>query len=442
MLNCNIRKAYTHYFAAAFGSSCISCIYGIVDMAVVGQYHGPDGTAAMSVVMPIFNIIYSLGLLYGIGGSVLFSTQKGKGQKDSDAVGPNEYFTTSLICSAVTGILLWIILFSFEEPILYLFGADESLLPLAKKYILPIKIGAPVFVFNQMTAAYLRNDNAPGLATLSVVISGIFNVFADFFFVFGLDMGIIGAGIATTLGATVSLVVMCTHFFTKKNTLRLVKVRQIFNKIKRILVTGFSTFFVDLAMGIITILFNRQIMQYLGTNALSVFGILVNIYTFVQCCAYGAGQAAQPIISMNYGAGKASRIKETLKYAIYTVIFFGVLWLALIELFPNAFIHLFMDATEEVLAIAPGIMRRFGLCFLILPFNIFSTYYFQAIMKPATSFAVSVSHGLVISGILIMVLPTLFGGNAVWYAMPITEALVAVYVVVMMVKYTRALKEA
>lgn len=411
-------------------------------MAVVGQYHGPDGTAAMSVVMPIFNIIYSLGLLYGIGGSVLFSTQKGKGQKDSDAVGPNEYFTTSLICSAVTGILLWIILFSFEEPILYLFGADESLLPLAKKYILPIKIGAPVFVFNQMTAAYLRNDNAPGLATLSVVISGIFNVFADFFFVFGLDMGIIGAGIATTLGATVSLVVMCTHFFTKKNTLRLVKVRQIFNKIKRILVTGFSTFFVDLAMGIITILFNRQIMQYLGTNALSVFGILVNIYTFVQCCAYGAGQAAQPIISMNYGAGKASRIKETLKYAIYTVIFFGVLWLALIELFPNAFIHLFMDATEEVLAIAPGIMRRFGLCFLILPFNIFSTYYFQAIMKPATSFAVSVSHGLVISGILIMVLPTLFGGNAVWYAMPITEALVAVYVVVMMVKYTRALKEA
>ena len=93
----------------------------------------------------------------------------------------------------------------------------------------------------------------------------------------------------------------------------------LFLKFKKICVTGFSTFFIDIAMGILTILFNRQIMKYLGTNALSIYGIIVNISTFVQCCAYSVGQASQPIISMNYGAKQGDRIKETLKYALCSV---------------------------------------------------------------------------------------------------------------------------
>lgn len=201
--------------------------------------------------------------------------------------------------------------------------------------------------------------------------------------------------------------------------------------------TGFSTFFIDIAMGILTILFNRQIMAYLDTNALSVYGVIVNVSTFVQCCAYSVGQASQPIFSSNFGAGNKDRIRRTLRYALGTTAFFGVVWVALCLTIPNQFIRIFMTPTQEVLQIAPTIIRCYGLSFLLLPFNIFSTYYFQAIMKPAYAFTVSVSRGLIISGILIFLLPAAAGANTLWFAMPLTELLVAVYVAVMIMRSTK-----
>lgn len=203
--------------------------------------------------------------------------------------------------------------------------------------------------------------------------------------------------------------------------------------------SGFSTFFIDVAMGILTVLFNRQILKYLGTDALSVYGIIINISTFVQCCAYSIGQASQPIISTNFGAGKGERISGILKYAVGTAVVFGCIWIALAELVPNLFVRIFMTPTEGILAIAPGIIRSYGLSFLLLPFNIFSTYYFQALMKPKTSFLVSVGRGAVISGILICLLPAAAGADAIWFAMPLTELIVAVYVVIKMRQYTKQL---
>ena len=98
-----------------------------------------------------------------------------------------------------------------------------------------------------------------------------------------------------------------------------------------------------------------------------------------------------------------------------------------------------MTPTSEILAMAPAIIRTYALSFLLLPFNIFSTYYFQAIMKPKAAFIVSVARGLVISGILIMALPTALGADSLWLAMPITELVVAVYAAAAVKRYTKAL---
>ena len=194
-------------------------------------------------------------------------------------------------------------------------------------------------------------------------------------------------------------------------------------------------------MGILTILFNRQIMHYLGTNALAVYGVIVKISTFAQCCAYSVGQASQPIISTNFGAGKGGRIRQPLKYALGTTAFFSILWTVLSLTIPNAFIHIFMTPTPEVLQIAPNIMRCYGISFILLPLNIFSTCYFQALMKPKAAFIVSVARGFVISGILIYLLPVVAGADSIWFAMPITELLVAIYVIYEMVKNTKQLKD-
>ncbi len=433
-LNGNIRNIYFKYLAAAFGSALISSIYGVVDMAMVGQYQGPDGTAALAVVAPIWNVIYSLGLLTGIGGSVIFSTIRG--QSDSGNNRSNEVFTSALIFSVILGAVSWAALLLFDTPILRFFGADETLLQLSKEYLFPIKFVFPVYLFNQFLAAFLRNDGAPDLATKAVLTGGVFNIFGDYFFVFVLDMGIQGAGVATALGAVISLLMMLVHFVSGKNTIRIRKPQNFGKNLRSISVTGFSTFFVDVAMGIVTILFNRQILKYLGTDALAIYGIIINISTFVQACAYSIGQAAQPIISVNYGARKGKRIAEVLKYAAASALVFGLIWTLLAEAVPNMFVYIFMTPTASVLEIAPAVIRSYGSSFLILPVNIVSTYYFQAILKPQASMLVSVGRGAVISGVLILLLPILHP-SAIWFAMPLTELIILVYVLLAARKFTK-----
>lgn len=189
-LNEEIKTLYFKYLAAAFGSALISSIYSIVDMAMVGQYHGPAGSAALAIVAPIWNIIFCIGLLMGIGGSVLFSTIRGR--SDGNEKESNEYFTVSIIGSAVLSLIVWLIIIFFDRQLLLFFGADESTLALAQQYVAPIKFVIPCFLFINTLSAYLRNDKNPGLATAAVLIGGLFNVFGDYFFVFTCDMGLMG----------------------------------------------------------------------------------------------------------------------------------------------------------------------------------------------------------------------------------------------------------
>ena len=195
----------------------------------------------------------------------------------------------------------------------------------------------------------------------------------------------------------------------------------------------------EIAMGVIAMLFNRQIMNYFGSDALAVFGVIVQISGLVQCFTYAVGQAAQPIISENYSVHNWERIKGTRKYSLWTVAAFGVLWTAAVLLFPNVFVKIFMSPTDSVLQIAPGIMRIYGLAYLLLPLNIFATYYFQSVMQPKTALIISMARGMVLCGVLVFVLPALFGAKLLWWVMPVTELAVAIYTILCMVKSNRSL---
>lgn len=418
LLHDNLGTLYRKYLTASFGSALISSIYGLVDMAMVGQYHGPTGSAAMAVIAPIWNILYSFGLLCGIGGSVLYAIARGKPGREREA---NGCFTASvllggLISAALIG-LVWI----WEVPLLRLFGADDALLPLCLAYLEAPKLTVPVYVFSNILSSFLRNDNDPGLATRAVVFGGLFNVFGDYFFVFVLDMGIRGAGIATAIGASASVLLMLGHFLRKSNTLRPVRPARLLHRFRDITVNGFSSFFSDVAMGILTMLFNRQIMKYLGTDALAIYGVIVSVSTFVQCCAYGVGQASQPLLSQNYGAGAMDRIRTLLRYGLVTSAVIGLVWTGLCEAFPTLLIRLYMAPTDSVLAAAPSVIRVYAISFLLLPLNIYASYYLQALARAAQSMLVSMARGMAVSGALILILPPLLDGSAVWWAMPVTE---------------------
>ncbi len=417
----SLRKTYLRYLFAGLGSAIVVSIYSLVDAVMVGQYEGPDGSSALSIVMPIWTIILSLGLLFGVGGGVLMSKARGAGDKRRG----DEVFTRALICVTVVTLSVWALLVFFETPLLRLFGADESLLPLAKGYLKWLKFAVPLFTMGQFFVTFIRNDNAPAKAMISVVAGGVFNMFGDYYFVFVRDMGIEGAGLATALGEVLCILILCTHFFSKKNSLRIVrpaKTVPFFEDMRKILWAGFSVFIVDLAMGILTMLFNNQITRYLGNDSLAVYGVLANIFMLAQSISYGVGQAAQPIISVSYGAGKTEDIARVKKYGIVSAFVVALCIFAAVELFPLPIVRIFMKDSERVAGIAPAIFRIYAISFLLMPRNVFFTYYYQSVMRPAASLTVSIVRGILVSGVLIFALPAIFGGSALWWVMPITEA--------------------
>lgn len=436
LLHDNIKKLYGHYLAAAIGSAMITSVYSMADSAIIGQYQGPDGTAALAVVSPLWNIMYSLGLLMGIGGSVLLSSARGSGEGEKES---NRYFTLALEGTLILSVLVMVIMFVWKEPILRAFGADGTMLELAKTYLFSVNFAVPAFLLSQMLAAFLRNDGAPRLAAVAVLCGGVLNVVGDLLLVFVLDMGISGAGLATAVGSVLSVLVMLTHFRNPACTLRLVPPKRRKQSLSRIVRIGFPSFVTDVAMGILTICFNRQIIRTLGTNELAVYGVIISVSTFVQCCAYSVGQAAQPIISTNYGAGDTLRVKQTLRLSLGTVAAFALLWTAISELTPLTYVRFFMSPTQDVLKIAPAIIRTYALSFLLLPLNVFSTYYFQAILRTKTAFWISIARGILLSGALVFLLPAVWGADAIWLAMPITETVVAIFTIGTMLKARRSI---
>ena len=439
LLRDDVRKTYRRYLAAAFGSSLISTIYSFVDMIVVGQYQGPSGTAALALISPVWNIIFSLGMLFGIGGSVHFGMLRG--EKDNVPGTENRYFTSALYVTGTLSALIMTVLLCFDGAIFRALGAEGELLTLALDYFRPVRVAVPCYMLGQVVAAFLRNDNDPGLATAAVLIGGLFNVFGDCYFTFVMDMGLFGAGLATAIGSALTLAIMLTHFFKRKNTLRLVPIRQLSGTVGRMIETGFSAFFADLAMGIVTALLNRGIVRYAGTDALAVYGVIVYVGTCAQCSAYSVGQAAQPLFSINFGARKWDRIRQTQTCAIRSVIVFSLFWTGVSMAFPEQIVRIFMDATPGVLEIAPTIIRIYATSFLLLPFNIYSAYYFQSIMRARAALWLAVARGLVISGGLILLLPLIFKATGLWIAMPITDAITFAATLFLTIRYTKTLEE-
>ena len=439
LLRDDVRKTYRRYLAAAFGSSLISTIYSFVDMIVVGQYQGPSGTAALALISPVWNIIFSLGMLFGIGGSVHFGMLRG--EKDTVPGTENRYFTSALYVTGTLSALIMTVLLCFDGAIFRALGAEGELLTLALDYFRPVRFAVPCYMLGQVVAAFLRNDNDPGLATAAVLIGGLFNVFGDCYFTFVMDMGLFGAGLATAIGSALTLAIMLTHFFKRKNTLRLVPIRQLSGTVGRMIETGFSAFFADLAMGIVTALLNRGIVRYAGTDALAVYGVIVYVGTCAQCSAYSVGQAAQPLFSINFGARKWDRIRQTQTCAIRSVIVFSLFWTGVSMAFPEQIVRIFMDATPGVLEIAPTIIRIYATSFLLLPFNIYSAYYFQSIMRARAALWLAVARGLVISGGLILLLPLIFKATGLWIAMPITDAITFAATLFLTIRYTKTLEE-
>jgi putative MATE family efflux protein len=422
LLKGSIAKVYSKYLFSSLGSAIVISVYSFVDTIAVGQYEGPNGSAAMAVVVPLYSIIVFFAILCGIGGSVLMSNAKGRGDSEKG----NAFFTSAFTIMSLLTVIFWIVFVFFMRDIFSIFGADDKLMPFVLRYAKWIIWFCPMFLFSIFLACFVRNDGNPGLAMRAVIFGAVVNIFGDWFFVFPLKMGMSGAGLATVIGTAIQTGILCTHFFTERCTLEFVKVKKLFLPAKQIMTVGFASAFLDLANVVLSGILNNAIMRYGNVSALAVFGVAATVSSLFQALFGGVGQAIQPIISTNFGAGETGRIRKTFTMAIITITIMGAMLTSAGLLFPNSIVRLFMNTTPEILKIAPYIIRTYSLLFLCMGINIFATYYLQSILKTKVSLVISFLRGIIISGLLLNVLPLVFGLNGIWWAMPVSECFVAI----------------
>lgn len=431
-LTSSTKTLYRKYLTASLGSALVITIYSFVDTIAVGQSEGPAGTAAMAVISPVFGILVFLGILFGIGGSVLMNNAKGEGNEEKG----NAYFTTALILVVGFTVVTWVLFARFSKPILFFFGATQGTLPLVMRYVQWLIRCWPIFIFSTFIGAFVRNDNAPGLVMAGVISGGCFNIFGDWFFVFPLGMGMEGAAIATVLGTTLQCLILCSHLFRKCCGLKLAKPFRMGKAIRKIFVIGIGASLLDLGTVVLSTITNNQILRYGSEVELAIYGVMTTIAALVQAMYCGVGQAIQPLVSANFGGRQYGRVRQFLKMSVVTVLIMGVLFTALAEGLPVPIVQLFMDATPEVLAAAPSSMRLYSLLYLFLGFTVLSTYYLQSVMRDRASMVIGILRSLVVSGLLLGLLPLFWGINGVWLALPISECIVTVVAAVFLSKKT------
>lgn len=436
LLKDNLKKLYFRFLIPSLGSAMVMSIYTLTDAIVIGKGVGADALAALSITTPLLCILMSSGILFGVGGSVQMSVNRGTGNHDK----ANRFFTLSFFTLAFLTLVLWLVYGFGMSFLLRNMGANDTLYPYAMSYMKYINMFLPVAVFSNYIAIFVRADGDPNRAMAGVLLGGAVNIVLDIVFVFPLKMGIGGAALASVLGMVVQITVGISHWFSKKNELKFIKPKHIFSSIGQIIGNGIPSFFNELANGFIVLLFNIQILKYCGDSALSVYSVISNCVILINSLFTGVGQSIQPIIATNYGAGNRQRIKGIRNMSFLTIIIMGVVFSLGGILFPLQIGGIFMKIGEDTRLIAQSAIRTYFIAFLPMGINLLTSYYLQSVLSVKKSLCISLLRNIILSSLAILTFPLLFGGNSLWKVMPVVEVIV-LFVSIIFLKTSKADKE-
>ena len=344
---------------------------------------------------------------------------RGKSKKEEG----NTYFTTALLLNFVLLFLSMTVCVVFMKDIAWLLGGTEETMPYIMDYLPYIIWGMWTYFFSSFLQTFIRNDGAPKLAMNGVIAGGITNILLDYLFVYPMDLGMKGAALATVLGSSLTVVILCTHFFSKKNQLKFTLKGFRLSFLQKIIANGFTSFVIEAASGFTIFIFNLQLIRYLGNTGVSVYGIICNTALVVICLCKGIEQAAQPILSINHGAGLPSRILKIQSLSLKTSVIICTLPVLLGIFVPNLFTYIFLEPTREILALSAPAIRIYFTGFLFLGVNMVFICYFQSVAKSVQSLFLCLLRGCILVVAFVYILPLFFGSTGIWLAFPCAEFL-------------------
>ena len=421
----------------------INMLYNIVDRMYIGHIKdvGALALTGVGVCMPLIMIISAFAALVGNGGAPRASIYMGKKDTDTAQKILGNCFSLQIILS----IILTIILLIGNKTFLLAFGASENTISYAVNYM-NIYAGT---IFVQLTLGMNAFITAQGFAKtgmLSVLIGAVANIVLDPVFIFGMNMGVRGAALATIISQTLSCIWVLSFLFGKKTFLK-IKPENLRLHAKIILpcvALGSSLFIMQASESIISVCFNSSLLKYGGDIAVGAMTILTSVMQFAMLPLQGLGQGAQPIMSYNYGAKNNDRVRKTFRLLLKVSFGYSIVLWAIVMLLPQMFAMMFtsdnalLSFTSQALRIYMASMFMFGI-------QIACQMAFNALGKAKDSIIVAVMRKFILLIPLIYIMPAIFKANqtnAVYMAEPVADFIAVCFTAILFAfEFKKAMKE-
>lgn len=380
-------------------------IYGVVDGLFVSNFAGKTAFAAINLVMPFIMVLGGIGFMIGTGGTALVSKTLGEGQQEE----ASRYFSMMILFTALLGVLLAVFGVVCMRPVAQFLGATPEMLDDCVRY------GRIVIAF---TGAFMLQNVFQSF----LIAAGVTNMALDALFVAGFRWGIAGAAIATGLSQCVGGLFPLVYFLRPNTSrLRLVKTRLELRPMLNACGNGSSELMSNISSSIVSMLYNFQLLKYIGEDGVSAYGVLMYVQFIFIAIDIGYAIGCAPIVGFHYGAQNHAELKNMLKKSVLLMCASGAVLTLLARLLAAPLAKLFVGYDEGLYTLTCHAFRLFSFAFLFAGFNIFASSFFTALGNGLISAAISFLRTLVFQTASVLILPLIFDVDGIWYAITVAE---------------------
>ena len=421
------------------GAMIMMGLYGIVDGILIGRRLGAGPMASINLLFPILSLTIGLATMVGVGGNTKVAVLLGKGETNR----AKGVFSVVMILGVFIGVATSLAIYLNFNDILSVLGSDKVLGEYAAEYLRGLYLFfTPIIIFFILERS-VRNDGKPNLATCVMIFTSILNIFLDYIFLFPFNMGLIGAAIATGVSQSVGGSVFIGYFIYKRikklSGLSFGSTRGCWKEVLGVIGNGSSELFGGLAVGITTLIYNRQILYYAGTSGLAAFVLVQYFLILASQIFIGISTGAQPILSYNYGGNLLERVQGVLVRVmgigiIVSIIFFiGIRWQT------ENLVRIFIVEDLETIALAIEVSNYMSWSFLFMSIGILGSAYFTALEQATKSLIISLLRGLILILLGLTLFPIIWGANGIWFTSVFAEGVTGIIAIVFIMK--RPIKE-
>jgi putative MATE family efflux protein len=413
----NMFRLLLSYIIPGIGGLLFNSLYIVVDGIFVARMLGREPLAAVTIGVPVVEILLALSMLISVGAGVLISNKNGRGEyKEARGI-----FNMSVRLLAIVSILIAVGALIVVSPIAKMLGATPDIMDLVVEYMTYFFTFSPAFMFSYAMCTWLRNDSRPKLAMLAQIVGALSNVFLDWYFMGPLKMGIGGAALATGLGPVFSILIMLPHFISKKGNLYFEKVKMDFKTIFDMLLKGIPSFTMEFALGITTLCVNIAIGIHMGALGFAAFGIVGYIALIILSVFLGMAEGSQPLISFYNGANEDKNMRLILQISLRISVSLGIIAYLLLFIYTEVPVYVFADNDIELVNAATNAIIYYFPALFVSGINILLASYMQSTGYWKESVVISLCRSLILLLPLLLVLPKFLGDNGIWVSVPLAE---------------------